>query len=280
MASMNRRRLIKTALFLLAGVLGLAACTPMSNRPYVERYPEYRGVNRVAVFLQRWPVNRTLRGQGEMQLEFITKNTPFLNALIPAERLPPRAVDVQDIDDRLMAAMLLEAFRNKGYDAFIAEMPSIRRETVAEVMARHRTLDPHVDAYLFCFYSPALFFSSAAKMPTDHRNRSFSLIEIIHALRPGEDRVIWAGSRAGSASPDSISHAFVYLSMTMFKADDRLVLWTMNDSQVAGRLRVMVWECPPDPVEEDYWADAVLIQRLMVNNVRCRLRRLIPDAFY
>jgi hypothetical protein len=57
---MNRWFLLMPALFLLAWVLGLAACTPMSNRPYVERYPEYRGVNRVAVFLQRWPVNRTL----------------------------------------------------------------------------------------------------------------------------------------------------------------------------------------------------------------------------
>ncbi len=276
---MKRWLLLRAALFLSAGLLVVPACTFLSNRPYVERHPEYRGVNRVAVFLQRWPVYRKLKGQGEMQLDFIKKSTPFLNAWEPAERIPPRAVDVQDIDDRLMGGLLLEALRYKGYDPFVAETMSPDQETVSEVMAKYQAFDRTVDGFLFCFYSPTLYFSSASKVPPDHGNRSYSLTEIIHALRPGGSGVVWAGPRAGRSPPDSISHAFVYLSMTMFKATDYQVLWTVSGSQVGGKLRVLVWECPPWPTEEDYWADATIIQRLMVKNVRCRLHRLIPDAF-
>jgi hypothetical protein len=275
----KRLVLSKITFSLLAGMLALPACTPMSNRPYVERHPEYRGVNRVAVFIQRWPVYHRLQGQGEMQLEFITKSTPFLNAWEPAGRLPPRAVDVQDIDDALMGELLLEVLRDKGHAPFIAEIMSPAPETAADIMAKYQAAAPDIDAFLFCFYAPTLYLSHTAKTPPDHGNRSYSLAEIIRTLNPGGDKVIWAGPRAGRAPADSFSHAFIYLSMTMFKAADHQVLWTVSGSQVGGKLRGLVWDCPPEPTEEDYRADADLMRRLMVNNVRCRLRRLVPEAF-
>jgi hypothetical protein len=276
---MIRRLAFFSLVSLFTGMLALTACTPMSNRSYVERHPEYRGVNRVAVLIQRWPCYRQLPGHGEMQLEFITKSTPFLNAWKPAERLPLRAVDVEDIDDAMMGALLLETLRDKGHTPFIAEVISPRQEMVADIMAKYLLVDPQIDAFLFCFYSPTLFFSHAARTPLDRGNRSYGLAEIIHALVPHGNKVIWAGPRAERAPSDSISHAFVYLSLTMFKAADRQVLWTVTDSQVGGKLRGLVWDCPPEPTEEDYWADAALIRRLMMNNVRCRLRRLVPQAF-
>jgi hypothetical protein len=276
---LTRRSVLLVALVTLAGLLALSACTPMSNQPYTARYPEYRGVSRVAVFLQRWPMHRRLKGQGEMQLEFITKTTPFYNAWEPADRLPPRAVDVQDIDDGLMGELLLEGLRNKGYKPFIAEMITPGPETVAQVMARYQTLDPDVDAFLFCFYAPTLYYSNPDKTPLERGNRSYYLTEIIHSLNPGGEGVMWAGPRAGRSRPDSISHAFVYLTITMFKAGDHQRLWTVSGSQVGGRPRPMVWDCPPEPTDSDYWADVTIIRRLLVNNVRCRLRRLIPEAF-
>uniref|UniRef100_A0A7C3WJ60 Lipoprotein n=1 Tax=Desulfobacca acetoxidans TaxID=60893 RepID=A0A7C3WJ60_9BACT len=271
---------ILLAAFLPAlGGLTLASCTPMSNRPYVERYPEYRGIRRVAVFLQRWPVYSKLKGEGVTELDFIQKDTPFLNALEPAERLDPRAVDVKDIDDGLMGQLLLEAFRYKGYDPFLAEIASSDQETVAGIMARYLDIAPRVDGFLFCFYSPTLYFSRAEKVPPDHRFRSYYLQEIAHLLNPGGDRVIWAGPRAGRALPNSITHAFIYLAMSLFNARDFRMLWAVAGSQTGGRLRVLLWDCPPEPTEEDYWADVKTIRRLMVNNLRCRLRHLIPDAF-
>lgn len=276
---MKRRLRLHAALGLVAGLLALPACTPMSNRSYVERHPEYRGIERVAVFVQRWPVYRQIQGQGEMQLEFISKSTPFLNAWSPADRLPPRAVDVADIDDALMGELLLEALRNKGHDPFLAEAMAPGRETPAGVMGRFLTVAPEIDAFLFCFYAPTLYFSRDDKAPADRGSRSYSLAEIIRTLNPRGDQVVWAGPRAGRAPPDSISHAFIDLSMTLFKAGDQQVLWTVSGSQVGGRLRGMVWNCPPEPTEEDYPVSAAQIRRLMVDNVRCRLRRLTPQAF-
>ncbi len=260
-------------------LLTLAYCTPMSNRPYVKRHPEYQGIKRVAVFLQRWPCYQKLRGEGKTEPDFIQKTTPFLNAWEQTDRVHPRAVDVRDIDDALIGQLLLEAFRNKGYEPFVAEMTSPNQETVATIMARYRVFDPQVDAYLFCFYSPTLYFSKSDKVPADQHLRSYYLQEIVHTLNPGGNGVVWAGSRAGRAPSDSITHAFIYLSMTLFKATDHQVLWALSDSQVGGRLRVLVWECPPEPTEKDYWADVKIIKRLMVNNLRCRLRYLIPDSF-
>lgn len=276
---MMRRLFLTAGLVTALSVLMLGSCTPMSNRPYVERHPEYRGIRRVAIFLQRWPVYCKFRGEGETEPGFIKTDTPFLNAWEPADRPNPRAVDVRDIDDGLMGQLLLEAFRNKGYEPFVAEMTFPAVETTAGIMAKYQVLDPRVDAFLFCFYSPTLYFSHPGKVPPGHHLRSFSLQEIVHSLNPKGDGVVWAGSRAGRARPDSISHAFVYLSMTLFRAADYRVLWTVADSQVGGRLRVLVWDCPPEPTDQDYWADIKTIRRLMVNNVRCRLRYLIPDAF-
>lgn len=276
---MKRGHALIVVFLLLMGASLVSGCTPMSNKPYVEQHAEYQGVNRIAVFLQRWPVYHQLHGQSEMQLDFITTNTFFLNAWEPADRIPPRAVDVKDIDDRLMGQLLLEALRNKGHEPFIAEMVSGDRESVAEIMAKYLVFDPHVDGFLFCFYSPTLYFASPDKVPPEHQRRSYSLEEIAQILHPGGSGLIWAGPQAARSRPDSISHAFVYLSMTMFKAIDNQVLWTIAGSQVGGRIRVKVWDCPPEFTEEDYRTDVAVVRRLMINNVRCRLRYIIPDAF-
>ncbi|MBW1991244.1 MAG: hypothetical protein JRI59_03810 [Deltaproteobacteria bacterium] len=276
---MPKRRVLLAGVLLSLGVLLWPGCTPMSNRLYVERHPEYRGINRVAIFLERWPIYRQLKRGGEMHEDFIDQNTPFLNAWERARRLPPRAVDVLDVDDRLMGELLLEAFRRKGYQPFIARLPSPGVETPATLMARYLVLDPGVDAFLFCFYSPTLYFASAEKVPSGRGWRSYTIKEIVRRLNPGGEGVIWAGPHARNAPPDSITHAFVYLSMSLFRARDNRLLWAVAGSQVRGRMRVLVWGCPPEPTQENYWADVTVIRRLMINNLRCRLRYLIPDSF-
>ena len=65
----------------------------------------------------------------------------------------------------------------------------------------------------------------------------------------------------------------------MFKALDWRPLWEIADSQIGGRMRVKLNQCPPAPTDQNYPADAAIIQRLMSNNLTCRLRHLIPDAF-
>jgi hypothetical protein len=275
---MTRGHALIAVVLVSLGAFIIPGCTPMSNRPFVEKYADYRGINRIAVFLERWPIYRQLQGHGEMQLDFITKDTLFFNAWEPADRIPPRAVDVKDIDDHLMAQLLLDALQSKGYEPFIAGMVSGGRESVAEIMAKYLVFDSQVDGFLFCFYSPTLYFSSPDKVPPEQQ-RSYSLTEIAQILNPRGGRVVWAGPQAVRSRPDSISHAFIYLSMTMFKALDNQVLWTVAGSQVGGRLRVTVWDCPPEFSEEDYRTDVTVIRRLMINNVRCRLRYMIPDAF-
>ena len=44
-------------------------------------------------------------------------------------------------------------------------------------------------------------------------------------------------------------------------------------------MRVNLAQCPPAPTDQNYPADAAIIQRLMTSNLTCRLRHLIPDAF-
>ncbi len=61
---MRRRGWTNLIFYLMAGVLLLLpACTFLSNRNYIEQYPQYKGIKRVAVFIQRWPAYRQLPGQ-------------------------------------------------------------------------------------------------------------------------------------------------------------------------------------------------------------------------
>ncbi len=259
----------------------LSSCTFLSNRGYVQQYPEYHGIKRVALFVQRWPVYQQLPNQDNPGADFIKESTLFTGPWQPAGLINPRAVDIQDINDELVANLFLQVLTEKGYQPYLAGVfPSQPGPiTVAEIMAKCRAMDRDVDAFLFCFYSPAAFCAEAKVTPKDHQRRSYSLQELIGILNPGENWVIWAGPRAAQAPPNSISHAFIYISLTMFRASDWRPLWEVADSETGGRLRVALSICPPGPTDQNYWADAAIIQRLICNNLRCRLGHLVPDAF-
>ncbi len=257
----------------------LTSCTFLSDKQYVQENSQYQGVRRIAVFLQRWPVYLKLSGQNELDADFIKKTTHFLGPWDPAGQTNPRALDVQDINDPLMGEVLMEALEQKGYQPFLAQALSSDSASVETMMAQYQALDSRVDAFLFCFYSPTLYLSHP---PTGHlalMNKAYSLNEIVQLVSPGSGGVMWAGPRAAMAPKNSISHAFIYLSLSMFKALDWKPLCQVASSQASGRTRPWIPLCPPGPTDEDYWADPAIIQNLMINNLRCRLRHLLPNAF-
>lgn len=132
---------------------------------------------------------------------------------------------------------------------------------------------------MFCFYAPMVFLSHSQDATGISQKRSNALQEIIQALSPGGSAVIWAGPSASQSPKGSVSHAFIYISMSMFKAYDWQSLWEVADSMTGGKLMVNLAQCPPGPTNKNYWADAAIIQRLMIDNLSCRLHHLIPDAF-
>ncbi len=214
-------------------------------------------------------------------MEFIRQSTLFAGPWEPAGRINPRAVDVRDIDNNLMTPLLIKVLKQKGYQPFVLKIfpSSPGPVTVAEIMAKCQAVNPEMDAILFCFYSPTVYFADAQATPPDHRRRSYSLHDIIHILNPGHNYVIWAGPRSALAPKNSISHAFIYISLTMFKAWDWQPLWEVANSEVGGLLRPKLSNCPPPPTMKNYPADAAMIQRLMCGNLICRLKHLIPYAF-
>lgn len=258
----------------------ITSCTFLSDKQYVEQNSHYRGIRRVAVFLQRWPVYLQLSGQRDLGEDFIKKTTLFWGPWKPAGNLNPRALDIREIDDNLMGEILLEALRKKGFQPFLAEiLPKETPVSVETVMAQYQTLDPGIDAFFFCFYAPTLFLSHSPTNLSSPANRAYSLHEVMNLLVPGSQGTIWAGPRAALAPKNSISHAFIYISMTLFKASDWRPLWQVAGSHAGGRSRPWIPQCPPGPTDENYWADAGIIQTLMVNNLKCRLRHVIPYAF-
>jgi hypothetical protein len=265
----------------LGGVLLLSSCTFLSNQNYIRQHPEYRGIKRIAVFVQRWPAYLQLPNQNELGSAFIKKSTLFTGPWQPAGFMNPRAVDIQDIDDNLVTSLLIQVLTAKGYQPFWSGvLPSQPGPiTVAEIMAKCQAINRGVDAILFCFYAPTVFCAEAKATPKDHQNRSYGLQEIIERLNPGSDYVLWAGPPAAQAPPNSISHAFIFVSLTLFKALDWEPLWEIADSRVSGPMRVKLVQCPPAPTNQNYPADAGIIERLMCHNLTCRLRHLIPDAF-
>ncbi len=102
--------------------------------------------------------------------------------------------------------------------------------------------------------------------PTDHNIRSYGLQELIGILNPGAGYVLWAGPRAAQAPANAISHAFIYVSLTMFQTQNWKPLWEVADSQVGGHMRLKLAQCPPGPTDQSYPADAAIIQRLMADN--------------
>jgi len=265
----------------LGCILLLSSCTFLSNQSYIRQYPEYRGIRRIAVFVQRWPAYLQLPNQNNPGADFIKKSTLFTGPWQSAGLMNPRAVDIQDIDDNVAATLIIQVLTDKGYQPFVAGVLPLAPGpiTVAEIMARCEAINRQVEAILFCFYSPTVFCAEAGATPKDHHQRSYSLQEIIEILNPGGDSVTWAGPRAAQAPPNSISHAFIFVSLTLFKSLDWRPLWEVADSQIGGRMWIKLAQCPPAPTNQNYPADAGIIQRLMCSNLTCRLRHLIPDAF-
>jgi hypothetical protein len=264
---------------ILIGAL-LSSCTSLSNRNYLQRYAPFQGIHRVAVFLQRWPVYLQKPGRNNLGEGFITTKTIFFEPWQPAAQMNPRAVDIQDIDDCLMGGILVNMLESKGFQVFLVEMPfGAESATVGMLMAQYQAINPPVDAFLFCYYSPTLFFSQAQATPNDHTRRSYSLREIVQMHRPGTDAIIWVGNRRPDSPVGSMSHAFIYLSMTVFKTASWQTLMAEADSQVGGKVRPWIPRCPPAPTERNYWADPGIIQNLIVDNLKCRLRHQIPYAF-
>lgn len=259
----------------------VSSCTFLSDKQYVEQNSHYRGIRRVAVFLQRWPVNQQLSGQGDLGEDFIKRTTLFLGPWTKGPDLNPRDLDVQDIDDNLMGEIILEALQKKGYQPFLSAVlgGGGGAVTVEAIMARYQVLDPGIDAFLFCFYAPRLFLSQPPDPPLASSTKAYGLQEITAKLGDSNQGTIWAGPRAAKAPENSISHAFIYISMTMFKARDWSMLWEVAGSHTGGRSRPWIPQCPPGPTDQNYWADAEIIQTLMSDNLKCRLRHLIPYAF-
>ncbi len=271
----------KLTLLVIAFLLLLSPCTCLSNRDYVLQNPGYRGISRVAIFIRRWPDYVRLPSQDNLGAAFIKTETRFYDPWEPARPIDPRAVCVADIGDEQMGELLVRALEKKGYAPFLAGVEPFPGSagTVAELMARYQVMDDQVDAFLFCYYAPMLYVSDPKDAPPEHWQRPYSLSEVITLLQPGSPYVLWAGPRSALAPKRSINHAFIYLSMTMFKAWNWRVLWEVADSQLGGRRRVALTQCPPGPTDENYRASAPIIQRVMSRNLECRLHHMLPEAF-
>jgi hypothetical protein len=258
----------------------LSSCTFLSNRDYLRQYAPFQGIKRVAVFIQRWPAYLQKSAQGSLSEDFIQTKTVFFGPWQLMAHINPRAVDIQDIDDCLMGEILVNVLKSKGYQVFLIDLPfAADSVTVEMLMAQYQAINPPVDAFLFCYYAPTLYVSHAQAAPKDHTKRSYSLWEIIHSLSPGTDSVIWVGHRGQNSPANSISHAFIYLSFAIFKASNWQTLMTQADSQVGGQVRPWIPRCPPAPTDKNYWANPIVIQNLMLDNLKCRLRHEIPYAF-
>lgn len=174
----------------------------------------------------------------------------------------------------------MEILERKGYQVFWANVPQEGDQaTVERLMAQYLESQTPVDAFVFCYFAPTLFVSHAQDAPQGHAQRSFSLEEIVAALSPGTDSVVWVGERTVNSPPQSISHAFIYWAMTIFRASDGRTLMALADSRTGGPVRPWIPRCPPPPTTEDYPASPEVIRNMLMDNFQCRLQHEIPPAF-
>jgi len=252
----------------------------IGNRDYIQKYVPFQGVHRIAVFLQHWPVYSQKPGRNNLGEDFIKTQTIFWGPWEPAAQINPRAMDIQDIGNCLMGEILVGVLKSKGYQVVLVDLPFAGKTvTVEMLMGQYQAINPPVDAFLFCYYAPTLFVSHPQEAPQDHTSRSYGLQEIVSRLSPGTDSVTWVGDRSRNSTTNSMSHAYIYWSMTIFKALDWRTLMAEADSQVGGQVRPWIPRCLPAPTDKNYKANPGVIQNLMVDNLKCRLRHQIPDAF-
>lgn len=264
---------------LLFSLTALLSCVMLSNRQLTEDLAHARGVVRVGVILQRWPHYLTRPDQNFLGEDFIRLTTVFGGPWQPAVRPHPRALDVADITDMDVAQTLLQALRRRGYEPLLlSDFPEpATPRTVQDIIDNQEATHPEIDGFLFCSYAPTLFVASPESLPAGAGQRSISLTELAaQAGRRGH--LIWSGKGLPQASPHTMVHAFIYVSLTLFKARTHQPLWLTADARVAGRLRPAIAECPPGPTEQDYRADPAMITRIMLNNLGCRLKHLLPEA--
>ena len=168
-----------------------------------------------------------------------------------ATEIPPRAVDIQDIDTTQIGKIVVRILEEKGYQVFLANPPlEDNKETVDRLMAQYQESHPHVDAFLFCYFAPTLFVSHAREVPPGHTKESYSLEEIVGTLSPVTDSVIWVGQRDQNSPSNSISHAFIYWAMTMFNATTGQPIMLQADSRGGGPIRPWIPRCPPAPTRQ------------------------------
>jgi hypothetical protein len=271
--------LVRGLLVILAGAL-LPACLSLSNREDLKKYAPFLGVQRVAVFIQHWPVYLQKPDRNNLGEDFIKPQTIFFGPWQPAAQVPPRAIDLQDIDTNQMGNILARILEKKGYQVFLANLPSAGgKETVERLMAQYQEGQPPVDAFLFCYFAPTLYLSHARETPPDHIKRSYSLEEIVAALTPETDSIIWVGERDQNSPANSMSHAFIYWAMTIFNTTTGQPIMLQADSRTGGPVRPWIPRCPPAPTNKNYPASPEIIRDLMIDNFKCRLQREIPYAF-
>ena len=104
------------------------SCTSLSNLNYVQQHPECRGIRRVALFIQHWPVYLQLPNQDNPGADFIKETTLFTGPWRPASLINPRSVDVQTINDEMVAELFIQTLTEKGYQPYVAGVsPTLSR---------------------------------------------------------------------------------------------------------------------------------------------------------
>ena len=73
---------------ILAGAL-LPGCVNLSNREALKKYAPFVGVQRLAVFIQHWPVYLQKPGRNDLGEDFIKPQTIFLGPGNRPPRFPP-----------------------------------------------------------------------------------------------------------------------------------------------------------------------------------------------
>ena len=121
----------------------LPACVKLSNRDDLKKYAPFQGVQRIAVFLQHWPVYLQKPDRNDLGEDFIKPQTIFLGPWQRAAQVNPRAVDIADMDDGLMGELLIRILEKKGYQVFLATLPLAgEKDTVEMLMARYQESYP------------------------------------------------------------------------------------------------------------------------------------------
>ena len=96
----------------------LPACVKLSNRDDLKKYAPFQGVQRIAVFLQHWPVYLQKPDRNDLGEDFIRPQTIFLGPWQRAAQLNPRAVDIQDLDPDLMGDIVIRTSGEEGLSGF------------------------------------------------------------------------------------------------------------------------------------------------------------------